>query len=538
MAAEEVCGKCGGSVVERLPSTKRSENIKHHLKKCSLCKHEYKLHHNCVTKLCKEYSISISKPNDVVTPSYWVQSKKIPFRCRLCETPCFVCQKKHKGQLGRYITDCTRCKKTWCYMIQKCADDETNKICINCVDTTNYKKVLHTGTHKIPFWCEKDVVLPNNVTFVSNIQWGGNTKSRRKGMEFAIRRKSPTERNNQECCSCNPLNYRNDEVNTLSDSATKNLCCSNVCELHGDYVECPKTCLMGDNCGNNRITNGLWKRMLVVNTDKKGLGVKALDDIKKFELIGEYTGVAVTRYPIGGEILEHNNYMMDYENPSLLSAINFGSVLRFVNHSCEPNSYVQRWKVNKEERVCLFALKNIKVMEEITFDYKWETRNEKDNEKCFCFSSTCRGNLKKVVLKESVEIHCEFASFCMKDNKSLWTIDPGKIRTVSEHYNEYCDSNDIDSSAKDNTVKETVSYRSYDEWTSMCDKAVKYLGKQMKYQHHKESNTKLIECYSGYLDTNVGSGKCNKNLSIKEVYNTLYFLFVPISYLHGVKEAE
>ena len=107
---------------------------------------------------------------------------------------------------------------------------------------------------------------------------------------------------------------------------------------------------MGDNCGNNRITNGLWKRMLVVNTDKKGLGVKALDEIKKFEFIGEYTGVAVTRYPVDNQILEHNNYMMDYENPSLLSAIDFGSVLRFVNHSCEPNSYVQRWKVNTEEK--------------------------------------------------------------------------------------------------------------------------------------------------------------------------------------------
>ena len=79
MAAEEVCGKCGGPVVERLLSTKRSEDRKHHLKKCSLCKHEHKLHHNCVTVLCKEYSISISKPNDVVTPSQWVQSKKIPF---------------------------------------------------------------------------------------------------------------------------------------------------------------------------------------------------------------------------------------------------------------------------------------------------------------------------------------------------------------------------------------------------------------------------------------------------------------------------
>ena len=124
----------------------------------------------------------------------------------------------------------------------------------------------------------------------------------------------------------------------------------------------------------------------------------------------------------------------------------------------------------------------------------------------------------------------------MEDNKSLWTIDPGKIRAVSKEYNEYCDFNEIDSSTRDNTVKETVSYRSHTEWTLLCDKG---LSTQMKHQHHKESSTKLIECYSGYLDTIVGSGKCNKNLSIKEVYNTLYeLLFVPISSLHGAKEAE
>ena len=72
-------------------------------------------------------------------------------------------------------------------MLRKCPVNETNKICLSCVDTTNYKKVVHKGTHKIPFWCDKDVILPNNVTFVSNIQWGNSTNIRKKGMHFAIK---------------------------------------------------------------------------------------------------------------------------------------------------------------------------------------------------------------------------------------------------------------------------------------------------------------------------------------------------------------
>ena len=120
-------------------------------------------------------------------------------------------------------------------------------------------------------------------------------------------------------------------------------------------------------------------------------------------------------------------------------------------------------------------------MEEITFDYQWETRNEKDNEKCFCFSHTCRGTLKKNKLMESIEIQCDFASFSTKDNLSLWRIDPSRIRAVDKEYNEYCDLNAIDTSTREDTVKEIISYRSHAEWTSLCDKGVKYLSTQMKY---------------------------------------------------------
>jgi SET domain-containing protein len=49
-----------------------------------------------------------------------------------------------------------------------------------------------------------------------------------------------------------------------------------------------------------------------------------------------------------------------------------GSVCRFVNHSCEPNCHVEKWVVNGEPRMALFANEEgIKVGEELTYDYNF-----------------------------------------------------------------------------------------------------------------------------------------------------------------------
>ena len=46
---------------------------------------------------------------------------------------------------------------------------------------------------------------------------------------------------------------------------------------------------------------------------------------------------------------------------------------RFANHACRPNCEIQKWWVNKISRMALFALRDISVGEEITYDYKFET---------------------------------------------------------------------------------------------------------------------------------------------------------------------
>ena len=44
---------------------------------------------------------------------------------------------------------------------------------------------------------------------------------------------------------------------------------------------------MGIHCENKRITNGMWKMMLVFNSEKKGLGIESLEVLEKDVIIDE-----------------------------------------------------------------------------------------------------------------------------------------------------------------------------------------------------------------------------------------------------------
>ena len=48
---------------------------------------------------------------------------------------------------------------------------------------------------------------------------------------------------------------------------------------------------------------------------------------------------------------------------------------RFVNHSCEPNCEMQKWSVNGLFRMALFALREIKAHEELSYDYNFSLFN-------------------------------------------------------------------------------------------------------------------------------------------------------------------
>ena len=110
MAMDKVCGKCGGPVVERMPITKRNSNSVYS-KKCNLCNNWFPLHHQCLRTIIEEDCIVHPNKDEYITPAEWAKSKDQKFRCKKCQTPCFVCFKIHKYSRERFLIECKECTK-------------------------------------------------------------------------------------------------------------------------------------------------------------------------------------------------------------------------------------------------------------------------------------------------------------------------------------------------------------------------------------------------------------------------------------------
>ena len=65
-------------------------------------------------------------------------------------------------------------------------------------------------------------------------------------------------------------------------------------------------------------------------------------------------------------------YLMSFDQSMIIDATR-GSMARFVNHSCSPNSEMIKWTVAGKPRMALFAGENgIMTGEELTYDYNFE----------------------------------------------------------------------------------------------------------------------------------------------------------------------
>jgi hypothetical protein len=61
-----------------------------------------------------------------------------------------------------------------------------------------------------------------------------------------------------------------------------------------------------------------------------------------------------------------------------------------MNHCCDPNCETQKWNVNGDIRVGLFAVRDISAGDELTFNYNLEcVSNSKDE--CKCGAGNCSG---------------------------------------------------------------------------------------------------------------------------------------------------
>ncbi|XP_042208202.1 uncharacterized protein LOC121856616 isoform X2 [Homarus americanus] len=174
--------------------------------------------------------------------------------------------------------------------------------------------------------------------------------------------------------------------------------CGDDCINKMMLIECfSQTCPIADSCGNQPIQRHEYKTCLQrFMTPNKGWGIKATQEIKAGTFIMEYVGEVVsekefkvrmqTRYAN-----DTHHYCLNLDRGMVIDGHRMGGDCRFVNHSCDPNCEMQKWYVNGQYRMALFALKDIDEGIELTYDYNFSLFNPAEGQECKCGSENCRG---------------------------------------------------------------------------------------------------------------------------------------------------
>ncbi|HVO94242.1 MAG TPA: SET domain-containing protein-lysine N-methyltransferase [Terriglobales bacterium] len=141
------------------------------------------------------------------------------------------------------------------------------------------------------------------------------------------------------------------------------------------------------------------RRYAVRQSPIHGRGVFALTLIPRKTRVIEYKGDLITdaqadrRY---SRMHAHSPHTMLFsvDDGLVIDATRRGNSARWINHSCQPNCEIDE----KNHRVFIKALRNIRPGEELTYDYNLQigerhTKAAKRDHACFCGARGCRGTM-------------------------------------------------------------------------------------------------------------------------------------------------
>ncbi|XP_039536244.1 histone-lysine N-methyltransferase, H3 lysine-36 specific isoform X2 [Pimephales promelas] len=163
--------------------------------------------------------------------------------------------------------------------------------------------------------------------------------------------------------------------------------------------EChPQVCPAGERCQNQGFSKRQYCQVEIFRTLSRGWGLRCVHDIKKGGFVNEYVGEVIDEEECRARIkhAQENNignfYMLTLDKDRIIDAGPKGNEARFMNHSCQPNCETQKWTVNGDTRVGLFALTDIPAGTELTFNYNLECLGN-GKTVCKCGASNCSGFL-------------------------------------------------------------------------------------------------------------------------------------------------
>ncbi|KAJ5985446.1 hypothetical protein N7499_008273 [Penicillium canescens] len=199
-------------------------------------------------------------------------------------------------------------------------------------------------------------------------------------------------------------------------------------------MECNSLCgCNGKGCWNHVVQKGRTVQLQIFDAGSRGFGLRSPDPIVTGQFIDRYLGEVITKDEADDrENLTEGSHNQSYlfsldwyvddddseEQMNVIDGRKFGSVTRFINHSCNPNCKIIPVQTtshadNKVYTLAFFALRDIPAGTELTFDYNPVSEESDDSDdsdnsskdnmgrkklepeavRCLCGETNCRGQL-------------------------------------------------------------------------------------------------------------------------------------------------
>ncbi|GLT85086.1 hypothetical protein SLE2022_032880 [Rubroshorea leprosula] len=149
------------------------------------------------------------------------------------------------------------------------------------------------------------------------------------------------------------------------------------------------------------------KRLAFGKSGIHGFGIFAKHPHRAGDMVIEYTGELVRpsiadrrEHLIYNSLVGAGTYMFRINAERVIDATRAGSIAHLINHSCEPNCYSRLITVNGDEHVIIFAKRDIKRWEELTYDYRFFSIDERLA--CYCGFPSCQGVVNDTESEEQV----------------------------------------------------------------------------------------------------------------------------------------
>ncbi|CDY19078.1 BnaA04g18180D [Brassica napus] len=149
------------------------------------------------------------------------------------------------------------------------------------------------------------------------------------------------------------------------------------------------------------------KRLTFGKSGIHGFGIFGKLPHRAGDMVIEYTGELVRpsiadkrERLIYNSMVGAGTYMFRIDDERVIDATRAGSIAHLINHSCVPNCYSRVISVNGDEHIIIFAKRDIAKWEELTYDYRFLSVDERLS--CSCGFPGCRGVVNDTVAEEQL----------------------------------------------------------------------------------------------------------------------------------------